>query len=96
MNTINERGEAKGSNSETKPGSSGKPQVKSASVPGEVYRSFLPAPVAEELTENKPLVPDYAYFGLGTEARQAESDGLLAAGARTVSWAQFVKANGPW
>jgi len=73
-------------------------QVKFQSVPEKVWQSFLPMPekIAEELTENMVLVRDYSYYGKGAEKEQAKADEKVLAGAKTVTWEEFVKANGPW
>lgn len=70
--------------------------VKFQSVPEQVYQSFLPEKIAQELTGNMVLVRDYSYYGKGTEQEQAKVDELIIGGAKTVSWEQFVRDNGPW
>lgn len=69
-------------------------KVKFQQVPEGVFKSLLPPPVAEEMTENIVLVRDYSYFGPGQEKRQAESDRILG-GMKKTSWEEFVRANGP-
>ena len=73
-------------------------EVKFQSVPEKVWQSFLPMPekIAEELTENMVLIRDYSYYGKGAEKEQAKVNEKVLAGAKTVSWEEYVKANGPW
>jgi hypothetical protein len=73
-------------------------EVKFHSVPEKVWQSFLPMPekMAQELAENMVLVREYSYYGKGAEKEQAKADEKVLAGAKTVSWEEFVKANGPW
>jgi uncharacterized protein YbjT (DUF2867 family) len=73
-------------------------EVKFQSVPEKVWQSFLPMPegVAQELAENMVLIRDYSYYGKGAEKEQAKADEKVLGGAKTVSWEEFVKANGPW
>ena len=73
-------------------------EVKFQSVPEKVWQSLLPMPekIAEELTENMVLVRDYSYYGKGSEKEQAKANEKVLAGAKTVSWEEFVTANGPW
>jgi uncharacterized protein YbjT (DUF2867 family) len=73
-------------------------EVKFQSVPEKVWQSFLPMPekLAEELTENMVLVRDYSYYGKGAEKEQAKANERVLAGAKTVTWEEFIKANGPW
>lgn len=70
-------------------------KVKFQQVPEDVFQSFLPPPVAEEMAENMVLVRDYSYFGPGQEKRQPESDRILG-GMKKTTWEEFVSANGPW
>jgi hypothetical protein len=51
--------------------------VKFQQVPEDLFKSFLPPPVAEEMTENMVLVRDYSYYGPGQEKHKAASDKLL-------------------
>lgn len=63
-------------------------------VPKDVYKSFLPEAIAEELTNNMTLIDQYSYYGKGTEKEQPESDALSLKGAdrATVSsWASTFK-----
>lgn len=46
-------------------------------VPADVFKSFLPAAVADELTENMKLIDQYSYYGKDSEKAQPESDALL-------------------
>lgn len=70
-------------------------KVKFQQVPEGVFKSLLPPPVAEEMTENMVLVRDYSYFGPGQEKCQVESDRILG-GIKKTNWEEFVRANGPW
>ncbi|KAG4429560.1 hypothetical protein IFR05_014951 [Cadophora sp. M221] len=65
-------------------------------VPPEIFKSFLPPAIAEELTENLLLIKDFSYYGLGSELQQTESDRFLLPGTKLTTWEQFVKENGPW
>lgn len=63
----------------------------------EVFGSFLPEKVRDELTETMLLVGDYNYYGKGADTQQAEHDKWLVAGApEKISFAQWAKENGPW
>lgn len=70
-------------------------KVKFQQVPENVFKGFLPPPVAEEMTENIVLVRDCSYVGPGQEKRQPESDRILG-GMKKTTWEEFVRANGPW
>lgn len=73
-------------------------EVKFQSVPEKVWQSFLPMPekIALELAENMVLIRDYSYYGKGAEKEQAKADEKVLGDAKTVSWEEYVKANGPW
>ncbi len=71
-------------------------QVKFQSVPEDIYKGFLPEKIASEITENMVLVRDYSYYGKGQEKQQENIDKKVLGGAKTVTWNQFVKDNGPW
>ena len=71
-------------------------KVNFAQVPPEVFKTFLPGAMAEELTENMLLIRDYSYYGLGAETKQEESDRFLLQGTKLTSWEEFVGKNRPW
>ena len=56
----------------------------------------MPEKIAHELVENMVLVRDYSYYGKEAEKEQAKADEKVLRGAKTVSWEEFVEANGPW
>ena len=64
-------------------------------LPPDVFASFLPPAIAEELKENMLLVRDYSYYGKGTEAKQAEQDRTLAI-TKKVTLEEWAKATGKW
>ena len=64
-------------------------------VSEDTFKSFLPAAVAEEMTQNMVLVRDYSYFGVGKEKEQGRHDKILN-GLKKTTWEQFVRDNGPW
>lgn len=70
-------------------------KVEFRSVPAEVFQSFLPAPVAEELTENFVLVGEYSYYGPGAEQQQTEHDRVLG-DMTTTTWEDYIRTHGPW
>jgi hypothetical protein len=57
-------------------------------IPADLFKSFLPAPVAQELTENMLLLEDPGYFA-GKDL--AESLALLD--EKPTTWKQFVEAH---
>lgn len=65
----------------------GKPATFSQ-VPADVFKTFLPAPVADELTENMILLEDPGYYG---DADLKESLDLLD--EKPVTWKEFVEKN---
>lgn len=65
----------------------GKPATFSQ-VTADVFKTFLPAPVAEELTENMILLEDPGYYG---DADLKESLDLLD--EKPVTWKEFVEKN---
>ena len=64
-------------------------------VSAEEYESYLPEPIAKEMTENMLLVRTWSYFGKGAETKQAESDKILG-DMKLTSLEEFVQRNGPW
>ncbi|KAF7548936.1 hypothetical protein G7Z17_g6728 [Cylindrodendrum hubeiense] len=65
----------------------GKPTV-SVQVPSEVFKSFLPAPVAQEMLENMLLLEDPGYYA---KADLTESVSLVS--EKPTTWKAFVEAN---
>ncbi|KAH6952941.1 hypothetical protein DER45DRAFT_363944 [Fusarium avenaceum] len=65
----------------------GKPATFSQ-VPADVFKTFLPAAIAEELTENMILLEDPGYYG---DADLKESLDLLD--EKPVTWKEFVEKN---
>ncbi|KAM0347677.1 hypothetical protein ACHAPU_004691 [Fusarium lateritium] len=57
-------------------------------VPAEVFKTFLPASIADELTENMILLEDPGYYG---DADLKESLDLLD--EKPVTWKEFVEKN---
>ncbi|KAF4989084.1 hypothetical protein FGRMN_9370 [Fusarium graminum] len=57
-------------------------------VPAEVFKTFLPAPIADELTENMILLEDPGYYG---DADLKESLDLLD--EKPVTWREFIEKN---
>ncbi|KAF5588546.1 nitrogen metabolic regulation nmr [Fusarium subglutinans] len=57
-------------------------------VPADVFESFLPAPIAKELTENMMLLEEPGYYG---DADLKESLDLLD--EKPVTWKEFVEQN---
>ena len=71
-------------------------EVAFKTIPGEVFASFLPEAVAEELLETMLLVGDYSYYGKGEEKKQKEHEKYLVADADLISFERWVDENGPW
>ena len=57
-------------------------------VPPEVFKSFLPPPVAQELLENFQLLGDVGYYA---GADLSESLGMIE--GKPKSWKEFVAEN---
>lgn len=57
-------------------------------LPEEVFKSFLPPPIAQELTENMLLLEDPGYYA---GADLSESLAILSEKPKT--WKEFVEAN---
>ena len=77
----------------------GTPEIKFVEIPAETWAGFLPLPkhAAVELAENMTLIKDYSYYGKGTEKKQQElGDAYVLEGEKLVTWAEYVKDNGPW
>ncbi|KAF8253672.1 putative NmrA family transcriptional regulator [Wilcoxina mikolae CBS 423.85] len=63
-------------------------------VPGDVWKSFLPEAVAQEMLENFLLVRDYKYFGPGAEEGVEMAVGMLE--EKPVGLEEFLKKKGAW
>ncbi|WPH01354.1 Hypothetical protein R9X50_00419600 [Acrodontium crateriforme] len=74
---------------------SGKEVVFNA-IPKEVFASFLPDNVKNELTETMLLVGDYSYYGKGTEKKQAESAKWLIKDSELMTFEAWAKKNAPF
>ncbi|RGP81004.1 hypothetical protein FLONG3_793 [Fusarium longipes] len=57
-------------------------------VPAEVFKTFLPAPAADELTENMMLMEDPGYYG-GADLKES----LDILDEKPVTWKEFVEKN---
>lgn len=62
-----------------------------AQVPEDVYKSFLPAHMAQEMLENHLFIQDPGYF-----AGQDLDESLKAAKSNPVSWEQYIEKSGAW
>lgn len=63
-------------------------------LPADVFKSYLPEAIADELTENMKLIDQYNYYGKDAEKQQPESDTFLLKGAqlaRIRSWSKSLK-----
>lgn len=70
----------------------GKP-LKCLEVSGDIWKSFMPEHMAQEMLENYYLVRDYKYYGLDGEERLQESLKLLEEPPTTVE--EYVKRDAP-
>lgn len=66
------------------------------SIPGEVFASFLPEAIREDLTDMFLWIGEDSYYGRGSEKKQEESDKFLVKDADLQSWDDYVKTSGPW
>lgn len=71
-------------------------QVVFKTLPAEVYKSFLPPNIADELLETGLLVGNYSYYGKGEEKNQEKHDKWLIKGAELISYPQWVREAAPW
>ncbi|KAF4463980.1 nitrogen metabolic regulation nmr [Fusarium albosuccineum] len=55
-------------------------------VPAETFKSFLPAPIADELTENMQLLEDPGYYG-GADLKES----LSLLDDKPITWKEFVQ-----
>ncbi|PYH76841.1 NmrA-domain-containing protein [Aspergillus uvarum CBS 121591] len=62
-------------------------KVQTAQIPEEVFKSFLPAPIAQEMLENILLLEDPGYYAGESLAPSHE---LLDKGDKPTSWKEFV------
>lgn len=65
-------------------------------ISGDVYASFLPEAIREDLTDMMLWVGEESYYGLGSEKKQVESEKFLVNDPSLLSWANYVEASGPW
>ncbi|KAK4507014.1 hypothetical protein PRZ48_000748 [Zasmidium cellare] len=65
-------------------------------IPGQVFASFLPENIRDELLETMLLVGNYSYYGKGEEKKQKEHEKWLVPGSELISYEQWAKENGPW
>ena len=61
-------------------------------VTDENFQTSLPPPIAEELAATMKFIRECHYYGVGSHRDQAKHDELLD-GAKTKTWAEFVKEN---
>lgn len=65
-------------------------------LPAEVFATFLPENIREELLETMLLIGNYSYYGKGEEKNQEKHDKWLLPGSDLISYEQWAKENGPW
>jgi len=71
-------------------------QVKTAQVPVDVWRGFLPEQMKDPLVDTIKMVEDHDHFGKGAESWQEEGDRFFLKGAKKSSWREFAERNKPW
>lgn len=73
-------------------------EVKFASIPLEMFAGFMPEAIREEMAGMFQWIGEEQYYGLGTQGKQAESDGFMLEGSKgeLLGFEQFVKENAPW
>ncbi|TKY90000.1 hypothetical protein EX895_001298 [Sporisorium graminicola] len=59
-------------------------------VPAEVFKSFLPEPIADEYTENMKFIDQYSYYGKNSEKQQPQSNQFLLKGAKLATVSSFA------
>lgn len=57
-------------------------------VPADVFKTFLPPPVADELTENMQLLEDPGYYA-GADLKES----LDMLDEKPITWKEFVEKN---
>lgn len=69
--------------------------VELTSLPIDLWKTFLPEAIREELADTMALVQDYSYYGKGTEKRQAESDAVVESveGLQKSSFRQYLQTS---
>jgi hypothetical protein len=60
-------------------------------VPAEVFKSFMPPKIAQELVETMLLVGDYSYYGPGEEKNQEQYNKWLVQDAKLVTIEQWAR-----
>ena len=71
-------------------------EVAFKTLPAEVYASFLPEAVREDLLQTMLLIGRYSYFGKGEEKNQAQHNKWLLKDAKPISIQQWVHESAPW
>ena len=72
-------------------------EVKFQALPAEVFGSFLPENIRNEILETILLVGNYSYYGKGEEKKQEEHGGKwLVKDADLISVEKWARENGPW
>ncbi|EST08096.1 NmrA-like protein [Kalmanozyma brasiliensis GHG001] len=63
-------------------------------IPADIFKSYLPESIADELTDTMKLVDQYSYYGKDTEKQQADDNRFLLKDAKLAtvdSWAKSLK-----
>lgn len=66
------------------------------SIPGDVFKTFLPEAIREDLTDMFLWIGEESYYGLGSEKKQGESEKFLIKDADLYTWPRFLEETGPW
>ena len=69
-------------------------EVQLACVPAEIWKSFLPEAIREELSDTMAVIREFSYYGVGAEKDQEESGAVVNSvnGLQRTSFKQFLKA----
>ncbi|EMD00756.1 hypothetical protein BAUCODRAFT_182018 [Baudoinia panamericana UAMH 10762] len=66
-------------------------------IPGEMFASYLPENIRDELTEMVEYIGEYSYYGKGTEKEQDKHDKWIVPGVvEKVSMEEWAQENGPF
>jgi len=65
-------------------------------ITAELFASFLPDAIRNEITETMLLVGDYNYYGKDAKDKQAENDKWMLSGSDKISYSKWAEQSAPF